>query len=89
MKNIYQFIVKYNDMVMTVASESMEEAFESLQRTLAKERSHTIQFAGKFNADEFSKSLKLSTVLVEASPISSLDEMAEMLKDNGYKVKKV
>lgn len=85
---IYQFIVKPNEFVSTVSANSMEDAMAHLQNQLKNERPHKVEFAGMCNADEYGKSLNLSTVLIEPAKIESLDSMAKMLSENGYKVEK-
>lgn len=86
---IYQFIIKFNDAISTISADSLEEAMVSLQNSLQGEkRAYNTQLAGIFNAEDYSKLLKLSTVLIEPPKLDSLEAMAEMLKNNGYEVKK-
>ena len=85
MKKIYQFIVKIPDQVITISAESLEEAVASAQNSLG-DKKYRLDLAGMFEAQEFGKLLKLSTVLVESPKIESLEAMAEMLKSSGYDV---
>lgn len=88
---IYHFIVRIKDTIIVTTAESSEDALAAARAQLKDEKKpYQLDLVGMADANQFTQSLKLSTMLVAPAPeVTSLDAMAEMLKNNGYKVEKI
>jgi hypothetical protein len=84
MKQVYQFVVHFQDAVMTVISDDNASAVAKVADMLNDGRPYTFELAGTFDFNDYGK------LFVDATKpkVDTLESMALMLKDNGYRVTK-